>query len=454
MGNHTRKKGGAFLAKGASGCVFGKPPLKCKGENSRRDDTYVTKYMDLYGAMLETKQSEDWHAIDPHNKFSITPIKLCEFDKSNIKKSNSFEKCKGLKSLVRTEGLILYKDGGIDLLELKVKPKNYAYFFGAFYDLLNGLSIAHENNLIHNDIKAENILAERLERKIHLRFIDFGLSYRLDEQSKIESYKNGGYKNFFYLFWPFEIKFLDKEILNNDEYYKKQFIKFKNDIFTSLKSFVPTSIFINPETKKIYTPKDLRTIYNKLDLEKYLDKIDVYAFGITLSQFIFYYFRHVQTLDLEGNTVMKVYLSDKKEPVDINLLDVSMSETLTEEIIEWHKKVAENITGPMFSFVAKLIDFRPDVRYTSKQAAQEYKKFIPAIYKYLKDDKIIEKTYSSYTRLLDKTPEIENQPTPSPPYELYKLFGNNENEEPVKRRRNNNNNFRVTKKQKLNNNNR
>lgn len=50
-----RYRGGKFIDQGAYGCVFGEPPLQCKGETSRRSSGQISKLMTKTAATDEAK---------------------------------------------------------------------------------------------------------------------------------------------------------------------------------------------------------------------------------------------------------------------------------------------------------------------------------------------------------------------------------------------------------------
>ena len=62
-------------------------------------------------------------------------------------------------------------------------------FFEILIFLLNGLAFLSDNNILHRDLKPDNIKVERLENQekgcsFVPKIIDFGSAYNLDQWSK------------------------------------------------------------------------------------------------------------------------------------------------------------------------------------------------------------------------------------------------------------------------------
>jgi serine/threonine protein kinase len=432
----TRKKGGKYIAQGSYGCVFGNPPLKCKNENTRRNNTHVSKLQNTSSTENEFLESKEWHAIDPENEFSLTPIKRCDYDNSNIQTTNHMEKCTARMEVGKKQ-LLLYKHGGTDLIEFKVKASNYAYLFNSFYDLFNGLAIAHKNNIIHSDIKPENILAKSNNTNIHLRFIDFGMSYKLNNETKVNKLINTAYYKALYFYWPFEIKFIINSVLEDEKFVMQSYDNYISMIVQKLRFIVPRSAIINKNTNNLYTYNEIKELYKNLNLKEHLTKLDVYSMGVTICQLASYYFKQYMSVNPEYKDIIKVLLPNG---YSIYLEDID-SNHLEKEFIEWHKTIAEHVTRPLYTLMLKLLDFNPEKRLTAEEAAEEYKKLLPSFSKYLGDKKKIEKIYEKYPDFLDKTPSIQNPPTPS--------IVNHVEKHGIKRKMTNRNN-RNSKKIKMN----
>ena len=443
MVKNTRKKGGKYIAQGSYGCVFGNPPLKCKNENTRRNNSIVSKLQTAYSTENEFEETKEWHTIDPENKFSITPIKLCDYDNSNVKESNNMGKCR-LRLNGSDKQILLYKHGGTDLLELKVKASNYANLFSGFYELFKGLAVAHQYNIIHSDIKPENILAEQTKTNIHLRFIDFGMSYKITNKNKLENLIYGGYLKFLYYYWPLEVKFLIDETLDSDYLISKSFNNHVQMLLNKLRFIVPRSVLLNKNTNNAYSHDEIKELYKGVNLKKYLTKLDVYSMGVTICQLASYYFKQYMTVNNENKDIIKIILPDISIPINVEDLDKIESKYLTNEIIEWHKTLAKEVTKPLYTLMLKLLDFDPIKRLSAEEAAEEYKNLLPSFSKYLNDKKMIEKVYEAYPEFLDQTPSIENPPTPSlnkpknkPTLKRQLSFYNNNNTNTKRIKRNN-----------------
>ena len=177
MPRRTRKySGGKFIGEGTYGCGFS-PSLKCIGQ-PRKEGPYLSKMI------TNKKEAEDEFAIsqiilraDPTRKYFITADSMCDHDQHDIKPENKTEECTKfpLKKGQLTY-LIFYEMGGDNLSKLKVPSNLYPEFFIGLIGLIEGLIILHANDMVHLDIKPDNIVGRFYEDHYKVRYIDFGLS--------------------------------------------------------------------------------------------------------------------------------------------------------------------------------------------------------------------------------------------------------------------------------------
>lgn len=393
MKSHTRKKknGGAFLFEGATGCAFGKPPLKCKNNSNRMNNTYISKLMDKRNANIEYKISKNlWEPMNKNQDFSISVLKKCELNDKNVRKTDHITRCKRreiMKNILDINTLLIEKDGGKDLALIVLHPKNYKYLFKAFLQLMKGVEKAHNNNIVHNDIKPSNIVCEIQKTKIVLRLIDYGLSHKISDAFNSENliFQNSTY----YPYWPFELGCFDKDgklkhvsdVTERYEQYNKSVPKSSGSI-----SLGKLSI-------------DVNTIYEIYKNTDFTDKtmiykgIDVYSLGITLANLMYKFFSisyisysdyYLEPLYFHKPTqkyLQFLYKDDVDELADEqpNLQSINLSN----QQIEIQKKLFEKIYLEIGDLIAMMTHIDLKKRLNISDAIKEYEKLIPSFDNYL-----------------------------------------------------------------------
>jgi serine/threonine protein kinase len=228
------------IGEGSYGCVQ-QPSIPCETspDTNFNYDEYVSKLMKNKDAQKELSQFIVIGNYDTSNEYHLgTPI-LC---KPELTKDvmDDIGKCKYFKKTDIVDNpddfsLLLLKYGGPDLsVFCKDHIKNFLKtnksiksdnFWLEAQHLLKGLKFFRDNNIVHHDIKPQNILFNLDNGK--LMFIDFGLmttSSDIIEKSKI------GNNNLAVFHWsyPFDTGFMDKRIY---DYYKNtpnSLSKFRN----------------------------------------------------------------------------------------------------------------------------------------------------------------------------------------------------------------------------------
>lgn len=371
---NRNKKGGAFIYEGAYGCTFAKPPLKCIDEPSRKNDKYISKLMTREEAEKEAKASFfNWGAIDPENKFSINVLQTCYLDKSNIKSSNNFNSCKKKDEY---NALVFQMYGGLDLTKLTPHPNNYIPLFKGFLELMKGLKVAHDNDIVHCDIKPTNIVANVEGNNIILRFIDFGLSFR----ALVMMYHEPVFTDprILYPYWPFEIGcFDDKGYVYNwrlleNKYYSinEQLTDYSNS--TSLgKNMVSFDEVLQAVEETDFT--DFPNVYKRLD---------VHSMGVTLANLLYQYFSAAYIINDYYEFYPFYYSHYDKEHYSYSKLGKKI--LMSEEKVAFHQRICEVLLIPLGNLISNMTHYEPNNRYTIEQAIDEYSKLISVIEKYLK----------------------------------------------------------------------
>lgn len=329
----TRK----VIGEGSYGCVQ-QPSIPCETLPSAdfKYDEYVSKLMKNKDAQKELSQFIVIGNYDTNNEYHLeTPI-LCkpELTKDII---DDIEKCKYFKKTDIVDNpddfsLLLLKYGGPDLsVFCKDHIKNFLktnkniksdHFWLEVQHLLKGLKFFRDNNIIHHDIKPQNILFNLDNGK--LMFIDFGL---MNTTTDIIEKSKTGKNNLAVFHWsyPFETGFMNKTIY---DYYKNtsnSIGKFRNALVKMIINGDPNIYgiplkrpdafqllfsYIDPKGKQPTHPAQFAHIndffkgfdkyvknYTYDDfLDRAVKSIDVFALGFSL-QFILNCFKNHKAID-------------------------------------------------------------------------------------------------------------------------------------------------------------
>lgn len=170
---------------------------------------------------------------------------------------------------------IKFPYGGKDLTKLhREKPEVIVKVLKNLPDLMMGISVFHNNNMYHRDLKLNNIV---YDAACHVRLIDFGIATSISDDDHVDKI----YENI-YALWPFETLMISgqKDIFNDniygdyisDNYYAKlnkihhiDATEYKHNVITLRRAFRNR-------------PHDLYSTVVK--------GIDVYSMGVSLSHLL------------------------------------------------------------------------------------------------------------------------------------------------------------------------
>lgn len=409
MKGRTLKKGGKYISQGSFGCGFAKPPLKCKNETRRRNDSYISKlFVHEEDADFEVEQGDLWKSVDPEQDFSIYIEKKCYLDFDNIKGENQFNKCTlpfGKKEVPIT----LSKFGGKNLNDLKPVSKNYSKIFKALVPLLKGLQKVHDANITHNDIKEDNIVVEMKDDSIKLRFIDFGLSFITKNMVEMpEVFLNYDY----YYYWPFEFGcFTTEGKLLSYSYVKERYEQLRERQRSRSTIAYPVQVAVAPPLD----PHELYTQYkyiNFSDFKKTFERLDIYAFGIVIMKLIYKYFKAFvfenEYKKNDPDNIAVVYNINKKFTYVQQLLD-SIDD---EEQRNWNTEVYNSFIMPLMKTAETMFYINPIERTSISNVIEELEKLFPFMDEYLTPEKV-KMGLAGFNILNHESDEVSNPPTPS-----------------------------------------
>jgi serine/threonine protein kinase len=170
------------IGEGTYGCAH-RPPMKCRDE-PRRNKNDISKLMTSANAAKELKEFALIDAADKRKQFYLGKPSKCQPDRilSNIR---SISKCpSGKFDPVKMDdySLLVMKYGGQDLEQfgedVRTWSKNKEHvdaielFWLEAVRLFYGLKVLHDNNVVHHDLKPQNVVYDKATNRAN--FIDFG----------------------------------------------------------------------------------------------------------------------------------------------------------------------------------------------------------------------------------------------------------------------------------------
>lgn len=197
-----------LLASGGFGCVF-KPAFTCN--DKLLNEKYITKLQkESFSSSNEVYISYLIKKYKKYKDFFIPVIKSCKLDIKKINKTDVKE-CNLIRNIdikyvllkleyLESDKLSSIKDSIIN------NKKLYIFLFNSFIYLLKGLKVLKHLNIIHFDLKSDNILFDRNTK--YPKIIDFGISIPLDNL-------NNNLNKYFYVYsvdyyiWPLEVHFIN-----------------------------------------------------------------------------------------------------------------------------------------------------------------------------------------------------------------------------------------------------
>ena len=234
------------IGEGSYGCVH-KPSLKCDKKHGRVNyKNKISKILSTEEAENEMKEYNIIANIDKENGFFLGKPVMCSVRQSE-NNLNAISKCEqGYELLknINNESLLIMDYGGenLDILsqefnKMKKTKENkdiVKKFLGKAHRLFLGIQFLYKNNIIHHDMKPQNILYNIKNNRVN--FIDFGFTTYIQDMKKSYS-KSDNWLSKYHWSYPLEINFMnyDKyvEFAKLSENKKKQYYE---SLVTNLKN--------------------------------------------------------------------------------------------------------------------------------------------------------------------------------------------------------------------------
>ena len=445
-------KGGRFVGEGGYGCTFTDPPLPCwdplwnpiHGPLPRRSSDQISKLMVSSAADKAMLKNRMFRDIDPTETYFISAghTDRCRpvLSAPHINPSDGLDKCELNPQTPDGLELVFFKNGGIDLNTITLSARDYAPFFKSLLNILEGMRLAHANNIVHLDIKPENIVSQRLPTgEFQTRLIDYDLAINLNRVSKrlhndVQLLKNK------YAFWPFETIFISpntnyyvipspydsssdkqqkqtnmgiylsnwcKTVVNKRHNYSKGFVIGEGRPFSKDGQCQIDAAYYLAN----YAP---RINIDDSNFKNYLKSVDLHMIGLTLGLVMNRFFNYLFVCtDSVANTVkifVKIKTAAGEKDVAVESLE---SHGFSKEIQDWHVRVQNSF----LMFYGILVGNMTAIDYLSRlsidKSADYYKLFLGPFDTFFTEDAIRNYLVPLGTIELDDQPVLPDTPSPT-----------------------------------------
>jgi len=255
-----------YVAEGTYGCVY-RPPIKCKN-GIKYPAGKISKLMTRRAAIKEEKEYKLIKKADKKNKYYPGPPIRCEPDPADAKSEMTPGECKLFEKdpdITKYE-LLIYNDGGHDLKQfINEELDDYLasgsqeqtdMFFLNAYNLFQGIKLFLANDILHHDIKPQNIVFESSNHRFN--YIDFGL---IEQKSKLvnDIISENARENFHWSY-PLEFGFLN----STKDYHFKKIIDF-NSLEKDFIKILSDPAYENQSNKYGIKPKSFQSVFKYME---------------------------------------------------------------------------------------------------------------------------------------------------------------------------------------------
>ena len=363
--------GANVIGEGTFGCAH-KPSMMCR-DKTHRNANEISKLMTSVNAIKELKEFALIDAADKEKQFYLGKPRKCEVARilSNIRSIRNCPSGRFEPEKIDNYSLLVMNYGGKDLdifgeeVATWTKTKEHVDAIELFWlevvRLFYGLKVLHDNNVLHHDIKQQNIVYDQATNRVNL--IDFGFMEKKSTRiyaSKIEANWLGNKHHWSFpleaVYWNKDIYMLAASARGKS---KKAYREFAKSVADNCGYFFTSVIHFNASKSKIdkvaavgtrnafsnvleFEPTD--ESYNRF-IDKSIDSVDTYGLGIAL-MFVLHRSKHLLSAEFYKNVMNigvnmlegRVFLRSTPEQLLAQYEDL----LTTSGLLEKHNKHIEN----------------------------------------------------------------------------------------------------------------
>ena len=363
-------KGANVIGEGSFGCAH-KPSMKCRNK-TRRNKNEISKLMTSANALKELKEFALIDFADKQKEFYLGKPSKCAPDRilSNIRSIGNCPSGRFDPAKMDDYSLLVMKYGGQDLAQFGDEVQTWSktkehvdaieMFWLEVIRLFYGLKVLHDNNVLHHDLKQQNIVYDRATNRVNL--IDFGFmekkSRRISDAKRSVSWLGDNHHWSFPLeavYWNKEIYMAAASARGKSKNAYREFAESVADncgyFFTSVTNFssnakrdAAAKVATNNAFRNVLAFEPTDEAYNRF-IDKSIDSIDTYGLGIAL-MFVLHRSKHLLSKEfyenlrnIVGNMLEQgVFLRSTPEQLLAKYEDI----LTTSGLLEKHNKHIEN----------------------------------------------------------------------------------------------------------------
>jgi serine/threonine protein kinase len=316
------------IGEGTFGCAH-KPSMECR-DAKRRNENEISKLMTTVNAIKELKEFALIDAADKRKQFYLGKPSECKPARilSNIR---SIRKCPSGRfepEKIDNYSLLVMKYGGQDLAQFGEEVQTWTktrehvdaieLFWLEVVRLFYGLKVLHDNNVLHHDIKQQNIVYDQATNRVNL--IDFGFMEKKSTRISTAKRSANWLGNKHHWSFPLEAVYWNKDIYmlaaSARGKSKKAYREFAESVADNCGYFFTSVIHFNANKSKIDkvavvgTKNAFRNVlefeptnesYDRF-IEKSIDSVDTYGLGIAL-MFVLHRSKHLLSAEFYKNVM-------------------------------------------------------------------------------------------------------------------------------------------------------